>query len=217
MAESKYIGSGGSDSLKKLVELIKSRVVPISKGGTGATTAKAAEYAILGKIEETSVDELYDDTQMLFKTALASPSNGVTRTAQAVKMSRYILKKVFPVGAVYISYNNTSPASLFGGTWTPITGRFPYFNAGTATGGSNSLALTQAQMPEHTHLPSRRAVVQGTGGNSTLGTGSGFASYGYLIDQGKGQDVKPSQSAGSAATFNNMPAYQTLYAWRRTA
>lgn len=47
---------------------------------------------------------------------------------------------VYPVGSVYISYTSKSPASLFGGNWTAITGHFPYFNAGNTTGGSNSVS-----------------------------------------------------------------------------
>lgn len=38
---------------------------------------------------------------------------------------------IYPVGSVYMSYTSTSPASLFGGNWTAITGHFPYFNNGT--------------------------------------------------------------------------------------
>lgn len=33
---------------------------------------------------------------------------------------------LYPVGALYISYINTSPATLFGGTWTSMSGRFLY-------------------------------------------------------------------------------------------
>ena len=51
------------------------------------------------------------------------------------------LLSMYPVGSVYIAYNSTSPASRFGGTWTPITGRFPYFNAGTSTGGASSQTI----------------------------------------------------------------------------
>ena len=35
-----------------------------------------------------------------------------------------IMLAIYPVGAVYISANSTSPASLFGGTWESIGGRF---------------------------------------------------------------------------------------------
>lgn len=57
----------------------------------------------------------------------------------------------FPIGFVYSSYTNTSPAGIFGGSWTAITGRFPYYNAGTALGGANTHTLTAAQMPSHNH------------------------------------------------------------------
>lgn len=123
-----------------------------------------------------------------------------------------LLDAIYPVGAVYISYDSTSPASLFGGTWTAITGRFPYFNAGTATGGSNTHTLTTAQLPSHTH--GWKGYV---GGGAMSGSTNIFALFGNdsassYINNGKGP-----QSVGSGSSHNNMPAYQTLYAWRRTA
>lgn len=45
---------------------------------------------------------------------------------------------VYPIGSIYMSYTSTSPASLFGGNWTVISGRFLYCNNGTSTGGANS-------------------------------------------------------------------------------
>ena len=33
----------------------------------------------------------------------------------------YNLLNAYPVGAIYASANSTSPASLFGGSWTQIT------------------------------------------------------------------------------------------------
>ena len=35
-----------------------------------------------------------------------------------------ILKDVYPVGSIYMSVNNASPSTLFGGTWERIQGRF---------------------------------------------------------------------------------------------
>nr|DAE60788.1 MAG TPA: baseplate protein [Caudoviricetes sp.] len=113
--------------------------------------------------------------------------------------------KAYPVGAVYISYNSTSPASLFGGSWTAITGRFPYFNAGTGTGGSNTHTLTTTEMPSHSHT---------------------LAGYGYAWVAAGAANVNANSSSkvgtiscastGGGGSHNNMPAYQTLYAWRRT-
>lgn len=113
----------------------------------------------------------------------------------------------YPVGAVYISYEPTSPAELFGGTWTSITGVFPYFNAGTTTGGSNTHTLTVAQIPSHTHNV--------TGGAATGGSITGLDSFGSRYKTTRTVS-NAAQATGGSSSHNNMPAYQTFYAWRRT-
>lgn len=122
----------------------------------------------------------------------------------------------YPVGAVYISYTSTSPASLFGGSWTPIVGRFPYFNNGNGVGGSHTHTLTVSEMPSHNHGLS----------NSRDGTGVGFwktdagsgSKWSLLARTYSGCDYALTVgSMGGGGAHNNMPAYQTLYAWRRTA
>lgn len=126
-----------------------------------------------------------------------------------------LLNYIYPIGSVYSSYTSTSPATRFGGTWTAITGRFPYYNAGTDTGGSNTHSLTQAQMPRHNHPVS--GVVLTAAGSTYVAYQvyysftQGDTSTGYTGGSGT------AQSASNGAAHNNMPAYQTLYAWRRTA
>lgn len=62
---------------------------------------------------------------------------------------------LYPVGSVYISTNSTSPATLFGGSWTQISGRFLYCTTTSkTTGGSTttgSTTLTTSQIPAHNH------------------------------------------------------------------
>lgn len=56
----------------------------------------------------------------------------------------------FPVGYVYLSNSNTSPASIYGGTWSPLTGgRYIRANGTWDNGGSNTISVNQ--MPAHTH------------------------------------------------------------------
>lgn len=122
----------------------------------------------------------------------------------------------WPIGSVYIAYNSTSPASRFGGSWTAITGRFPYFNAGISTGGSNTHKLTTSEMPSHTH--SLKAGSQGT----YAGWGSGTSDRLMYGQVNSGRSIfefisSTTTSAGSGSAHNNMPSYQTLYAWRRTS
>lgn len=137
------------------------------------------------------------------------------------------IDEVYPVGAVYISYVSTSPASLFGGSWTAITGRFPYFNAGTSTGGSNNAIVVShthtastSSAGSHQHAPQNGTWSAYAGGNAnapTWGTSSG--STGNMITAWAGDHTHTVtvNSTGSSGTNANMPAYQTLYAWRRTA
>lgn len=130
-----------------------------------------------------------------------------------------LLDAVYPIGSVYSAYNSTSPATRFGGTWSAITGRFPYYNAGTDTGGANTHTLTIAEMPSHGHLTKDRQM----GVLSSTGSWP-YAAISY--DGWTGAAIRISSDtalttffndAGGGSEHNNMPAYQTLYAWRRTA
>lgn len=131
-----------------------------------------------------------------------------------------VWKMLYPVGCVYISYEPTSPASLFGGTWTAIKGRFPYFNAGTATGGSNTHTNTLGEMVIHAH--GYKVALNGTQHSyeASVLDAEGYAWGTYWQDQptdGKPHDADLIEEAGGGASYSIMPAYQTLYAWRRTA
>lgn len=130
----------------------------------------------------------------------------------------------FPVGYIYQSYNSTSPANIYGGSWTPIAGRFLYCNSGTGVGGSNSY--------NHTHT-------YGFGATDCWGTITAFQLYNNgswtdwnnnsigSVNMGFNASLQASMHSKSlghyrtkAQTSNvwtdNMPAYQTCYAWRRT-
>ena len=125
---------------------------------------------------------------------------------------------IYPVGALYISYSSTSPASLFGGTWTPITGRFPYFNAGISTGGSNTHTLSTNEIPSHRHqLQLEKSARSATGFGLTSSTS--FYDRVIVSHDGAFQSYQESFTSyvGGGKAHNNMPAYQTFYAWRRTA
>lgn len=122
-----------------------------------------------------------------------------------IENMRNIIDKLFGVGYVWISYTDKSPASLVGGVWTPITGRFPYFNAGNSIGGANSQTLSIAQMPAHKHKLGLRY------GNDWVEDSWNWSvsSSGMFVTEAE------TESVGGGQPYNNMPAYQTLYAWRR--
>lgn len=126
------------------------------------------------------------------------------------------LDLIYPVGCVYISYTSASPAVRFGGTWASIIGRFPYFNAGADTGGSN----------KHSHgLSSGYAYINSSGSQMlfryknvpawdfTWCAGAQDEEYGEV----KGKISSATTLGGTTDSASNLPSYQTLYAWRRTA
>lgn len=159
-----------------------------------------------------------------YKDRLSMYDFGESKTLWTLKPSSPL--DAYPVGAVYISYVSTSPASIFGGKWTAITGHFPYFNAGTGTGGSNThthgLGAGYAQFSDSNYGDGNAAIVAGRKAAS-WSNGSGMLmqwvggqfsrfNHGSLSDQSVATPL-----GGSTDSGNNMPAYQTLYAWRRTA
>ena len=124
-----------------------------------------------------------------------------------------LLDLVYPVGALYLSTSSTSPATLFGGTWTRIQDTF-LLAAGTtyaagATGGEATHTLTESEMPTHTH------GIEGNATNVIAWVGSGNGNYGLS----SGSTVRGRQilNAGSGQAHNNMPPYLAVYVWERTA
>lgn len=122
-----------------------------------------------------------------------------------------LLNKTYPVGAIYMSLQATSPASLFGGTWTPISDKFLYGTGSYAAGSSGGEAahvLSVNEMPSHNHA---MPVIE---------AGMGKGSYNYV--QYDGWNVNNpnrlySDAAGGGQAHNNMPPFYAVYMWRRTA
>lgn len=124
-----------------------------------------------------------------------------------------ILGLVHPVGSIYMSINNVSPATLFGGKWVQIKGRFllgasDVYKANT-TGGEATHALTTDEMPEHRH-----SIYYPNAGGPY---GDAAISYPQGSDTDKTWEAEmcKTQSAGGGAAHNNMPPYLVVYMWRR--
>ena len=118
-----------------------------------------------------------------------------------------LLNMVYPVGSIYMSVNNVSPASFLGGTWEQIQGRFllassESYPAGS-TGGEATHTLTEGEMPRHVH--------NGHFINLSMAGGFDYMPGGqYVADS----DTTPT---GGGQPHNNMPPYLVVYMWQRTA
>ena len=111
-----------------------------------------------------------------------------------------MLNKFYPIGSIYTSINATSPAILFGGTWTQIKDTFLLTAGNTYTAGSTggsaththtsaahthttgNHTLTVAQIPSHRHtgLDIDNVYIFGWDTGSTAGYRMDKASLGSL-------------------------------------
>ena len=160
----------------------------------------------VGGIEAYFTDAVYSDP------AETTPESILSTTEE-------VLRKVYPVGAVYMSVNSADPADLFGfGTWERVKDRF-LLAAGDAyaagsTGGEENVALTSDQNGPHSHPIA--TVVEGPyvhisqwGWKVTaeqISNEAGYDSYGM-----------GTENSGKGMPHNNMPPYLAVYIWKRTA
>ena len=120
---------------------------------------------------------------------------------------------MYPVGAIYQSWSSTSPANLFGGSWSQITEKFLYCsNSAGGTGGASTVTLNINQMPKHTHAIHVDTWASAFGGLG-LATTNGDADW-WAKDDAKGEPVG---MTGGGQSHENMPPYVRCYAWRRHA
>lgn len=114
---------------------------------------------------------------------------------------------LMPVGYVYMSFDSTSPAELFGGTWIQLQDVVIRAANNIQTGGADSQSMTLAQMPYHNH-----GIKYACSDQVPVGYIDG--SQGWLWT---GAYAMSTQYAGSGTAQNNLPAYQNVFAWRREA
>ena len=136
-----------------------------------------------------------------------------------------IKSAMYPVGSVYITYNNNNPGNFLGGTWVRFGQGRTLIGEGTGNDGSTSMTFTASntggeythkltvnEMPSHKHgtpLNEYYASITNTNtgfgaskvSNPMIGTQSGFGT----------------SNVGGDQSHNNIQPYIVVYFWRRTA
>ena len=149
------------------------------------------------------------------------------------------MKKIYPVGSIYISTVSTNPATLFGfGTWEAMpAGRVllaqgksdwgTTYNAGS-TGGEATHQLTVGELPSHNHTASTNTTGAHTHTFTVTGDESGNDSnkptVGYnnagtytTSSGGNHSHTVTINNTGSNQAHNNLQPYIAVYIWKRTA
>lgn len=200
----------GKSSVAAITVLGASRVFNITSDGKGVAIGKMSEKTSshTNGLFECALDaQLYNDLNV----------DGDMTVAGALTVnSKTLLDWLHPVGSIYQSTVSTSPATLFGGTWEQLSGRFliaanSTYTAGS-TGGEASHKLTVDEMPAHNHAFSYNDSTYNSwqyanqiGDNITMMLGTPI-----------GENKVGIASAGGGAAHNNLPPYLAVYMWKRT-
>lgn len=130
------------------------------------------------------------------------------------------LNSLHPVGSIFISTENTSPASMFGGEWEQIGGKFllgasDSYSLGS-TGGEATHTLTVDELAEHRHSD------LGINGNfltiwSESGSGGVFDMATIYKSPGANNNKFTTGNNGGSKPHNNMPPYLAVNMWRRVS
>lgn len=144
------------------------------------------------------------------------------------------LNKIFPIGAVYITYGNNNPGNFLGGTWERFGQGRTLVGEGTGNDGSTSMSfdtytvggeyrhkLTIDELPSHAHKPHEWDIITAQGSNT------GIYNMTYLGDNNRTGVFNPfihdydknryGSYVGNNEPHYNVPPYVVTYFWRRIA
>ena len=149
------------------------------------------------------------------------------------------MKKIYPVGSIYMSTVSTNPATLFGfGTWEAMpAGRVllaqgksswgTTYNAGSI-GGEATHQLTVGELPQHTHTASTNTTgshvhtytwrnYQGWAGSKSATKVWEDTATNNTGSAGEHSHTVTINNTGSNQAHNNLQPYIAVYIWKRTA
>lgn len=139
------------------------------------------------------------------------------------------LNKIFPVGAVYITYDNNNPGTFLGGTWerfgqgrtlvgegTGNDGSTSMFFTSNSTGGEFKHKLVLEEMPNHTHYILDQPSDGNTGFSGDPGGKSPYTRATERADRTKRYWWGTTYPSGGDKAHNNVQPYIVTYFWRRT-
>ena len=139
------------------------------------------------------------------------------------KLKNRIVDLIYPIGSIYMSVNNVSPQTLFGGSWEQIQDTFLLASGSTyspgSTGGSADATLVSHQhgtntsgeyfvTSESSEANNTRVTYSSSGNRYVDGMNASTTPFHHRVGTGY---------VGSSATGKNMPPYLAVNVWKRIA
>ena len=217
------IGAGTSNLTTRIIaSIIEGAAVKYTSAQDLSVTEKTQARNNIGagtsNITSNDINTQIDNNCVKFNSAqnlteeqktLARNNIGVASTVTD------IFNKVYPIGSIYITVNNTNPGTIFTGTWEQITDKFllaagTKYNAGS-TGGEATHTLTVTEMPPHRHSINVRGFITATAREAFANS-----SYSYSTTPTDcGIADTTINEKGEGKSHNNMPPYLAVYVWKR--
>ena len=220
----------GAQTINGLYEEAKEAVAKAGEAKTSAAEAKTSE--INAKTSEgnaaSSAASASDSAERAASSASEAKASAAFASDAAENLKNQIddiNDKLYPVGFIYLSVNDTNPSTFIGGTWERIKDRFLLAAGDTyaagRTGGEATHTLTVNEMPRHSHSITLFASEDGLGGKTLRDAEQGkplAAKWGESLDLSSGKNIERHINlTGGGAAHNNMPPYLAVYMWVRTA
>lgn len=188
-----------------------------------------------GKVLKELIDDVDNEVNTLNST-LSSDINTISDRVESTRseienfMRNDLINIIYPIGSIYMSVNNVSPASFLGGTWEAIKDRFllaagSSYSAGS-TGGEATHKLTTNEIPSHTHINCIYNINNKNFNMKMNAIRLKDTSVYQWVDISSASDITTAggdggdpcgitKSSGGSQVHNNMPPYLTVYIWKR--
>ena len=158
----------------------------------------ANRLTVNGDLAINSVKENASSTKMLVNGGNTVMYRDWNKLVNSIKSAMY------PVGSVYITYNNVNPGTFLGGTWERFGQGRTLVGEGTGNDGSTSMSFT----------------ANSTGGlynHSMVRDDIGYIYYGALLNSNGNQMGVHDHNKNMKTEIPLLQPYITVYFWRRTA
>ena len=212
--------SGTTSKSKLPVSLIQSDGKVASS--VDGTTITIDENGVLHGATDITVDDVLSltSTNPVQNKVITGALNGKANSSHTHLSSDVtdLIDVIYPVGSIYMSVGNTSPSTLFGGTWEQIEDKF-LLACGTKHQNGDTGGSEDAVVVTHTHSTTEKYLLTTSGGaitrNSTAGTTGTKVSNLLKSDDGVARNTI--EDTGTSGVGKNMPPYLAVNVWKRIA